>query len=272
MRSIIDAIVHEGHEIQLHVHPCWAIFDNPDWREKVRLQPRQDDFFGRRESDSVALIERGIDIFREWGIPFPSVFRSGSLQHDDSLYAALARTGIPYSSNVGVAIFDSGDACYKLYSGHHDRHGVREFPVLSFCDWKVGNRRHYKTLTIAGTSFSETCTLLESAQQNGIEQVVILTHPFEYIQSRDIGRLPSRRHAVNQSRLENLCKFIDTNRDRFEPTSLGVAARLASEEKLGQNILLTGNLMQSLSRMCVQQGYDRFGSLALTIAGRDLND
>lgn len=232
MRPIVQCIRDAGHSLELHAHPCWSVFQHADWAERVRRQPRQDDFHGRGEDDSLALIRQGQQVFRDWGLEPPRVFRSGSLQHDDALYRALARAGIPYSSNVGLAIFDSGDPHYRLYSGAHLRHGVLELPVLTFSDWQLGGRRHLKSLTIAGTSHAETVWLLAQAQRAGIEQVVILTHPFEYVQSRDPGLRHARRHAVNQQRLLRLCRFLDASRDRFLPSSLADAAAAAMPQAL----------------------------------------
>lgn len=263
MRPIVRQIHAAGHEVQLHAHPCWSVFEHADWAARVRAQPRQDDFFGRSEDDSVRLIEQGLGVFRDWGVPRPEVFRSGSLQHDDALYRALARSAIAYSSNVGLAIFDSGDQDYQLYSGRHLRHGVAEFPVLTFCDWRVGSRRHLKSLTIAGTSFAETCTLLERAHAAGVAQVVVLTHPFEYVQSRDIGRRPARRHAVNQHRLASLCQYLDEQRDRFEPSGMAAAARAAGAEGGADNLLLESDMWQSMCRMAAQVSYDKYGAFAL---------
>jgi peptidoglycan/xylan/chitin deacetylase (PgdA/CDA1 family) len=262
MRPIVRRIAAEGHELQLHAHPCWSVFDHDDWRRRVHEQPRQDDFYGRSEDDSVRLIDQGIAVFRDWELPRPEVFRSGSLQHDDALYRALARCAIPYSSNVGVAIFDSGDPAYQLYSGVHERHGVRECPVLTFSDWRLGRRRHLKSLTIAGTSFAETRLLLDQAQQAGIELVVILTHPFEYIQSHDIGRAPARRHSVNQGRLTMLCAYLDQHRDRFTPSGMAEAA--AALPPGPANVMLEGTLWRSAKRMATQVAYDQYGNWALS--------
>lgn len=263
MRAIAQRIAADGHELQLHAHPCWSVFEHADWRERVRQQPRQDDFFGRSEDDSVRLIEQGLATFRDWGLARPTVFRSGSLQHDDRLYRALARTGMPYSSNVGLAIFDSGDPDYRLYSGTHLRHGVVECPVLTFSDWAVGGRRHLKSLTIAGTSFAETRTLLDKAERAGIPLVVILTHPFEYVQSRDIGRMPARRHAVNQQRLSSLCEYLARNQDRFIPSGLATAAAASAHHEQTGNALLEGVVWQSIRRMAIQIAYEKYGNFAL---------
>jgi peptidoglycan/xylan/chitin deacetylase (PgdA/CDA1 family) len=262
MRPIVHRIQDHGHEVQLHVHPCWSVFQYSDWQQRVQSHPRQDDFYGRDEDESLALICRGIEIFGDWGVPRPQVFRSGSLQHDDKLYRAIARSGIPYSSNVGLAIFDSGDPQYRLYAGCHDRHGVLECPVLTFSDWSLAGRRHLKTLTIAGTSFAETRILLEQANRIGIPLVVILTHPFEYIQSRDVGLQHARKHNVNQQRLKKLCQFLDDNRDRFSAAGLAEAA-IALARRSRENPLLQSGFWQGLCRMATQVSYDRFGSLAL---------
>lgn len=265
MRAIVQRIAADRHEVQLHAHPCWSVFQHADWPERVRRQPRQDDFCGRSEDDMVDLIGQGMATFADWGLPAPTVFRSGSLQHDDTMYRALARTGIPYSSNVGLALFDSGDPAYRLYSGRHVRHGVAEFPVLTYSDWQLGGRRHLKLLTIAGASFAETRTLLDQAHRAGIEQVVLLTHPFEYIQGRGAGLERMRRHGVTQSRLMRLCQYIDANRDRFTPCGLADAAERADQQD-EQNRLLYGVLWQSVFRMATQVSYERFGQLALAFA------
>lgn len=263
MAPIARRIAGEGHEVQLHAHPCWSVFGYQDWQQRVQAQPRQDDFYGRAEDDSVALIQRGQAAFADWGVAAPTVFRSGSLQHDATLYRALARCGIPYSSNVGVAIFDSGAPEFQLYSGVHERAGVLECPVLTFQDWRLAGRRHLKTLTIAGTSFEETRTLLEQAYSEQVPLVVLLTHPFEYVQRSDDGG-KVRRHAVNQARLAQLCAWLDAERARFEPSGLGAAAAaLASHPAAQRNVLLQGRPWQSLRRMATQVAYDRYGGWQL---------
>jgi len=143
------------------------------------------------------------------------------------------------------------------------RHGVAEFPVLTFCDWRLAGRRHLKSLTIAGTSFTETRTLLDRAQLAGVPLVVILTHPFEYVQSRDVGRQPARRHAVNQQRLAALCQYLDHHRDRFIPSGMAAAAEGIAIDGGEVNLQLESGLWQSMCRMATQVSHDKFDALAL---------
>ncbi|NGZ88118.1 polysaccharide deacetylase family protein [Duganella aceris] len=289
MAAIARRIHGQGHEVQLHVHPCWSVFRHADWRERVRACPRQDDFFGRDEADTLALIRQGMEAFSDWDLPPPQAFRAGNLQHDDALYQALARSGIRYSSNIGLAVFDSGDPRYALYGGRHERHGVIECPVLTYCDWRLGRRPHLKTLTIAGTSFAEMKTLLEQAHRIGLSLVVILSHPFEYIQSRDQDLRHARRHGIAQRRLTALCQYLDHNRDRYTPSGIAAAAIAVapdhsvardrpvapdhsvapghpvapSRSSSPENPLLEGRLLQSLDRLALQATYACYGQAAL---------
>ena len=265
MAPIAKRIHGAGHEVQLHTHPCWALFEHPDWWERSSGMRGRDDFRAMPVAQSVRLIEQGIATFRAWGLPRPLAFRSGNLQHDDNLYRALAQTGIPYSSNVGVAISDSGDPNYALYSGAHRRHGVVEFPVLTFSDWKVGAKQHMKSLTIAGSSFAETRRLLEQAREAGIALVVILTHPFEFVQNYDMGFEQNRRHRLTQGRLTSLCKFLHDNNDRFEAVGLAQAAAAIQSEARAEsgNTLLQGTLWNSLPRMAAQFAHDKIGQWKL---------
>ena len=260
MRPIAEQLHAAGHEVQLHVHPCWTVFQHEYWRERVRVRktPGIDDFFRRPEDESLRLIEAGMEFFHNWQLPAPTVFRSASLQHDDTLFRAQARAGIPYSSHIGLAVFDSGDPHYRLYSGRHERHGVIECPILTFSDWRLPGRQHLKTLTITGSSFAEVRMTLEQAYREGVEQVVILTHPFEFVHNRDFTVRQMRRHALNQRRLEKLCAFLDANRDRFAPTGVATAASAPMQAQSSRNLLIRGSLLKAVPRMAEQFAYEKY--------------
>lgn len=259
MRAVARQIAAGGHELQLHVHPCWAVFQHQDWRRRVRVQPRQDDLAGRDLTSTIALLRQGQATFSEWELPAPQVFRAGSLQHDENLYRALAAVDIPYSSNIGVGVFNCGLPEYRLYAGRHLRHGVLECPVLSFCDWGT----HVKTVSISGASFAEMRGLLDQAYEAGLELVVILSHPFEYVQSHGDGFHQLRRHAVNQSRLERLCDYVAAHPQRFQASGLAAAASQPLSAASSNNPLLPGRPWRTAARLATQVLYDRYGQLAL---------
>lgn len=260
MRDIVHRVYGDGHEVQLHTHPCWAVFRDSDWRSRVPIPDGCDSFQGLAVEESVALLQQGIETFSDWDLPRPLAFRSGNLHHDDNLYRALAQVQIPYASNVGLGIFDSGDARYALYSGRHERHGIHEYPVLTFSDWKMRGRPHLKSLTIAGTSFEETTSLLNTAQRMQIPLVVVLTHPFEFVHRRDVGFQQLGRHHLTQRRLLQLCQFLERHEDRFEASGFANAAAACSHAP-SRNVMLETNLGQSLLRMAAQVTHDKVGSL-----------
>jgi peptidoglycan/xylan/chitin deacetylase (PgdA/CDA1 family) len=261
MRTIAQKIHAEGHEVQLHSHPCWTMFQHADWWSRARTQRVNDNI--DKVEDAAALIRQGIDTFREWDLPRPRVYRSGNLNHGENLYRALAATGIPYSSNIGVAIYDSGNPDYRLYSGQHQRHGVKEYPVLSFADWKIGPKQKIKSLTIAGSSFAETRRLIEKARSDGIPLVVVLTHPFEFVQNRDLAFRQTRRNRLTQSRLIKLCQFLQQNSDRFDACGMASAADALPATQAPDNRLLKGALRHTLPRMVAQLAYAHFGKWML---------
>lgn len=264
MREIVQRVHGDGHEVQLHTHPCWTVFQEENWRDSLPPPRNCDHFYGRSIAHSVSLLEQGLETFKAWDIPRPQAFRSGNLQHDDNLYQALAQMDIPYASNVGLAIFDSGDANYALYSGHHARHGVYEHPVLTFSDWEFRGQRHLKSLTIAGTSFRETVSLLKKAREAEIPLVVILTHPFEFVHRKDVAFQHLRRHRLTQERLVQLCEFLQRNDDHFVASGFAHAAA-ACQHVPSKNVLLRTALPDSLSRMAAQVTHNNLGRLfALT--------
>lgn len=259
MREVVGCIAAHGHEIQLHIHPCWAVFQHADWPQRVRLQPRQDELAGREPASTLALLRHGQATFAHWGLPPPQVFRAGNLQHDEQLFRAQAAAGIPYSSHIGLGVYNSGHPGYQLYAGRHLRHGVLECPILSFCDWG----KHLKSLTIAGASFAEMRTLLEHAHAAGLELVVILTHPFEYVQHRGAGLRAARRNFQSQRRLEQLCAYLAAHPQRYQCTGLADAARQPLAPASSRNPLLQGRRLHSAQRLLTQAIYHRYGQWAL---------
>jgi hypothetical protein len=259
MRELALRIADSGHEAQLHVHPCWSIFMHDDWPERVRRQPRQDDFAGRDVAATLDLLRQGQATFAEWGLPPPQAFRTGNLQYDDNLYRALSMTAIPYSSSIGLGVYDGGLPEYRFHAGRHLRHGVLECPVLTYCDW----RSHLKSVAVSSSSFGEMRALLEQAYSAGLELVVILTHPFEYVQSAGDGFHRLRRHALNQARLEQLCAYIAAHPQRFDACGMAAAASQPLTAASSHNPLLRGRPWRAACRVAAQAIYSGYGQWVL---------
>ena len=211
----------EGQDVQMHLHPCWEYFRQPDWAERLATDPPNDRMDTRDEAHLVELIGHGQEVFRSWGIPQPVVLRAGNLFAERHLYRAMARAGLPLASNVGLGLHRPSDPVLHLKGGVSKIEGVWELPVLTYGD--VLGRS--KILTVTGTSISEFRFLLERLHQRQAGPVVILTHADEYVVNHDpqFGNL--RDNCLNQRRLQTLCRWLHDNDDRFDVTTFGRLAR-----------------------------------------------
>jgi peptidoglycan/xylan/chitin deacetylase (PgdA/CDA1 family) len=238
MRDLAMRIMDAGHDVQLHLHPCWTYFRNPDWTERLQSDPPTDHMDGRSVAQLTAWLADGVAIFERWGIGRPGALRTGSMIVDRSVYQAMERVGIRYSSNVALGLYRPADAGLHFYSGIHRVEGVTEICVLTYIDAAIGRRAHYRALTITGASWQETRTLLLRAREADVESVVILTHPFEYVKydRQDFsGLVPNR---INQRRLALLCEFLRDHDDRYEVATLGDLASRPPPPPSPANVIL----------------------------------
>jgi hypothetical protein len=123
--------------------------------------------------------------------------------------------GILLSSNIALGVFQPKEALLCHDSGRHLIHGVMEIPVFTYQDSNFAGRTHKKSLQITSCSWPEMNHLLWKARKTGIENIVILTHPFEYIKKSDFQYTRLTRNRVNQRRLQKLCAFIQQHSQDF---------------------------------------------------------
>ncbi|WP_018936310.1 polysaccharide deacetylase family protein [Thioalkalivibrio sp. ALJ24] len=250
MGRIAREIHARGHEVQLHLHPCWTYFEQPDWKEQLTRNPPNDDMTRRDHDELVRLIELGQQAFRRWALPEPRVLRTGGLRVGLGVYRAMRECGMPMASNVGLAIFRPEEPELHLFSGDHEIDGVREFPVTSYIDWRLPGKQHHKTLTVTGCSWPEIRSLLRRAQANRIPDVVLLTHPFEFVKHDSDPSKPPRIDRINRHRLEKLCAYIAAE-PGLEPGCIGDSPESATGDH--RNMALEVPLQQTLARMLVNR-------------------
>ena len=212
MQGIVDRLKAARQDIQLHIHPVWLSFNaNP----QLGTFPRQDDCSGQSFDELKRVLSACIDIFRRWVGHNPLAIRTGSLRADENVYRVMQALGIFMSSNIALGVFRPTEPLLCQDSGRHLIHGVMEIPVFSYRDSHFGGRAHTKSLQITSCSWPEMKHLLWKARRLGIESIVILTHPFEYIKKSDFRYSTLIRNRVNQQRLQNLCEFISRHPEDF---------------------------------------------------------
>jgi hypothetical protein len=207
------------------------------------------------------LIAAGQDAFAAWGAPAPIAFRAGGLAMGRTVYRALSACGIPVSSSIGVGIRPAAEAELWIENGRRPIEGVMEVPVLGYADAIWGRRRHHKNLTITGSGTRETIAVLRRASAVGIEDVVLLTHPFELIKRHDEQYIRIEPDRVNQARLRALCAWV---RGTDICRTATFRERLPSWMRRGrvEDAPLTAPLGPALARMIENTLNDRCGGLA----------
>ena len=228
---VIESIAERAldHEIELHLHPEWQYFGGADWRDRLAQQRAQgwrpEPLLERLEAEHFErLLLESIAIFEAAAGRRPRCFRSGSLSASRDMYAQLAKHGIEASSNVGLAINRPADAALQLWQGAHEVDGVRELPVTSFLDFKLGLWQHSRLLTLIGCQLSEIQRLLVNARLKGSGPVVLLTHPSEFSLARDDDD-DFHPHPTVGKRFEDLCSWLAAQPEHYEVVSLHEAAQ-----------------------------------------------
>lgn len=239
-----------GQDVQLHLHPCWTYFLHDDWAERLERDPPNDDITRRSVEEIATLIRAGADTFARWGLPDPKVLRTGGLRVGRSVYQAMRECGLPMASNIGLGVYRPAEAELCLYAECHAIEGIMELPVTTYSDFRLGSRIHHKTLTITGTSWPEMRTLLQRARAAELSDVVILTHPFEFVKHRDATYRELYRDRVNQRRLSRLCAFL-AEEPGFRAVTM--SERIGSCQPRDRNPLLTVPPAYALGRIIVNQ-------------------
>jgi len=261
MREFALRIRAAGHDVQLHLHPCWTYFKNADWMDRLKSDPPTDHMTGRSVEQLTEWLSDGIAVFERWGIGRPIALRTGSLMVDRSVYQAMEAVGLRFASNVALALYLPDDRGLHFYSGIHQVGDVTEVCVLTYVDCSIGNKRHYRTLTITGSSWRETETLLLRAHESNVESVVILTHPFEYVKRRQSDFCRLRRNRINQLRLVRLCEFLRDNSDRYEVATMGDLALSPRATPRSTNVVLMVPATRTIERMLQNVLNDRIPAL-----------
>jgi hypothetical protein len=216
MGAIARRIRERGHDVQLHAHPCWLAFMHADWQARVAQAPPCDSLAGLPNEAIERVVQSGLNVFSRWGLPRPCAFRAGNLQVDRRIYGVLEKFGIPLASNVGLGAYLPAEQELRLAGGRHWVGGTLEVPVSSYADVQLPGLSRWKSFTIVGTGRWEARQWLEDAVRVGIDPVVILTHPLEFVYRQGEGYAKLRRNHASRQRLALLCEFLSEHRSEFD--------------------------------------------------------
>jgi hypothetical protein len=172
-----------------------------------------------------------------------TAFRAGSFSSNQDTFRALSHVGMPFDSSIHALL----DCSAVGMRASHDVlrvqniNGVRVFPLTMFRDG-IGRTRPAQ---IGACSYSEFRDALESAQQNGNENFVILSHNFEMLKQ---GQSVPDPTVV--SRFRNLCEYLGRNRETLETS--GFCASPNTDSQSGIATLPNAKLKNTLIRYAEQ--------------------
>lgn len=237
MKKISQSISADHHDLQLHLHPCWTTFKNPDWKTVVREKNPNDSLADRSPDELRDIIDDAKKLFVEITGKNPTIFRTGNLEIDRQAFRIFYERGLKYSSSLGAAGKGYTDETLNLRNGVHNIEGITEIPVS--CYFSQIPSKGWRLFTIPGSSTKEIEHLLNFAYQQQISPIVILVHASDFSPQSGHVQPQFKPNHFNQDRFNFLCSMLAGNRDRF--------STLSFEEFCGEVPDTTGEIMPSLS-------------------------
>jgi len=252
MARVAEQIIAHGQDLQLHVHPCWTNFEEG----AVVSTVYNDHATGRSVSELVSIFSEAIDRFVQWGFGKPVAVRTGNFSAGLDTFQAFSQLDIKSSSNISIELCPAKEKELHLNLGVHNIHGVLELPLTTYSTFNFQGKAKPRSLTITATSTSEMLSILEQAHAQQLDNICILTHPFEFIKRDDFQFNNMGVHKLNQQRFQALCQFIEKNNDRFE-TAIFKDLTLNNVKSYPDNIVLRSSYIQSLIRASQNFIYDK---------------
>ncbi|MFZ6748702.1 hypothetical protein [Undibacterium sp. Ren11W] len=237
MRKIAQSIAVNQHDLQLHLHPCWTTFKNPDWKTAAREANPNDSIANRTSDELREIIVDAKKLFVEITDKNPTIFRTGNLEIDREAFRIFYEQGLKYSSSLGAAGKGYADKTLNLHHGVHKIEGVTEIPVS--CYFSQIPNKGWRLFTIPGSSTKEIEHLLDFAYQHQISPIVILVHASDFSPQSGHIQPQFKPNYFNQDRFNFLCSMLAENRDRF--------STLTFDEFCNETPAATTDIMPSLS-------------------------
>lgn len=240
IRRIVEPILEQGHEVQLHTHTEWL-----QWANSSPVNGKQGRNIGDFPlADQVTLLEHARDFLMAAGAPAPNAFRAGNFGANDDTLTALAKTGFEWDASFNAAY--SGAPCrISLGPDQTDPvaiNGVTEMPVGGIFDWPG----HFRPAQVCAMSSWEMSAALDHAAAHELPFFCIVTHSFEML-SRDRMR-PNR---TMMARFRNMCETISRNKE-IETVGFSRLDSKCEGRARGDGHRLPPNKIRTLARVAAQ--------------------
>jgi len=244
MGGIARRIAAAGHDVQLHLHPCWLHYEEA---QGPRPAPN-DSCAGRTEAELRHFFEFGLSVFSRWRVPAPVAVRTGNFQVDQSFFRTAENSGLRLSSSIAVPIYRPPGGGFVLLGGKHRVGRMLELPVFCY-SYRIGGSDRLRALCITACSAAEIISVLRQAYAHQLSPVLILTHPQEYIKKTDFRYTTVRRNRVNQSRLRAVLKFLKRHENDFITTPVSAMSEDGAEIREIERPVVSVSRGKAMARM-----------------------
>jgi hypothetical protein len=230
LRSVFEFLLHEGQDVQLHIHPNYRFYS--DWKDAQRngtqyAIPEPRDLIGHfSESLQLELLSEAIGYFEKCAGCRPTAFRAGNFAGSHSMMRCLHKLGIYVDSSFNPCFHPEVSFPESMPSPNVVRNiqGVWELPVTVARTRLPEGYKGLKFADSSALSSPEIRTMLDSAEASGQRHFVIVFHSFSAVKARDATYEEMRPNRIVIRRLEKLFEYLAANGERFQVQTMGHAA------------------------------------------------
>ncbi len=205
LAEIVGLIQEKKQEIQLHLHPEWV--DEVGSMLLSDITEKLPHMTCCNQDQQSKLIAWGLDRLTQVGVNNINAFRAGGFAANRDTLRAVAENGLTFDSSYNLAgyqgVADMAPGERLIQPRYID--GVYEYPVSV-----IQHKKRKRILQITACSYQELVNSLNTAYEQRMDSLVIVTHNFELLS-------PDKSQVDNfvLQRFIRFCKFLDKNRDRF---------------------------------------------------------
>ncbi len=220
LKNTCDYIKNGGHDVQLHIHPCFKMLKDIPKNSKdiIPKNVLSDSLASYSLKEQIELIKEGKELLYKWLGEFPIAFRAGGFRANLDTINALKTLDFLIDSNYNY--FYLNKYCFIItkdkFNCAKKINSIIEFPVTNLIEFKLLNSIKYKPLDINAVCFEEIKRVLEDACQRGLKEIVLIMHSFSFIKKTDVLYSKMKPDIITIKRFKRLCSYLNANSDRFE--------------------------------------------------------
>ncbi len=208
MQHYVSELLEADQDVQLHLHPVWRYF-----RNKTFIS---DNCSEHSVEFMLELMTEGKQFIKNWTGNEPVALRTGNFAVGHNVYQAMRMAHLKISSNICVGCFNYEDPKLRATHGIHNINGITELPATCFYDKSIIKWNSLRSLQITALGGYEITTILDKMEKSGHQVAVIVTHPFEFLKTKDFRYTNMRINKIVQNRAKHLFNFLSNNSDRFQ--------------------------------------------------------